>query len=313
MEHPSNSQTSSVESHPSAPTVLSQLLKRSNLLMISLVSGIVLLLFLISATVGLVGYALLNRPTAEDKIAEVDLSRYSTAVPEAITADGTIEVVEGSAPGLYKVEVDSTAQVSEISPSGQALPGGQTFSSLSILPELPTSYYENRLSKNLADNQTPSLNHDGGNEQGPQRVQFIVSENGNFHDHNLGKATFADTEIVGAAGEWQVRPWWKPAWVPQSVDCGEEGTVAIGGHVSWASRPGPFHDLGAMTAGDRIRCQSVTGEWHTYEVSEVVQVGYNDTEYYWSTRSNLNDHQLTLFSCKPEITGIIVVRAQIVG
>ena len=313
MESPSNTQPERIESPPSGPTAFSQLFTRSNLPIIALVSGIVLLLFLISATAGLVGYALINRPTAEDKIAEVDLSRFSTAIPEAITADGTAEVVEGSAPGLYKVEVDSTAQVSEISPSGQTLPGGQTFSSLSILPELPTSYYENRLSKNLADNQTPTLNHDGGDERGPQRVQFIVSENGNYHDHSLGKATFADTEIVGAAGEWQVRPWWQPAWVPQSVDCGEKGTVAIGGHVSWASRPGPFHDLGAMTAGDRIRCQSITGEWHTYEVSEVVQVGYNDTDYYWSTRSNLNDHQLTLFSCKPEITGIIVVRAQIVS
>ncbi|MFK7800743.1 MAG: class F sortase [Anaerolineae bacterium] len=289
-----------------------QIFNRSNLPIIFLISGVVLVLFFISATAGLVGYALLNRPTASDKIAEIDLSSYSSTVPVAVTANGTAEVVPGSAPGLYKIETDKTAEIQEISPAGRVLPGGQTFTSLSILPELPTSYYENRLSQNLADNPVPALSHDGGENRGPQRVQFIVSENGNLHDHTLGKATFADTEIVGAAGEWQVRPWWQPAWVPQSVDCGEEGTVAIGGHVSWASRPGPFHDLGAMTAGDRIRCQSTTGAWHTYEVSEVVQVGYNDTDYYWSTRSNLNDHQLTLFSCKPEITGIIVVRAQII-
>lgn len=291
---------------------ISQLLNRSNLPIIFLISGVVLVLFFFAATAGLVGYAMLNRPTVEDKIAEIDLSSYNSTLPEAVTANGTAEVVEGSAPGLYKVEIDKTVELDEILPAGKVLPGGQTFTSLSILPELPTSYYENRLSQNLSDNPVPSLSHDGGEDRGPQRVQFIVSENGNLHDHTLGKATFADTEIAGAAGEWQVRPWWQPAWVPQSVDCGEKGTAAIGGHVSWASRPGPFHDLGAMTAGDRIRCQATDGVWHTYEVSEVVQVGYNDTDYYWSTRSNLNDYQLTLFSCKPEITGIIVVRAQIV-
>ena len=272
------------------------------------------MLFMLSGSIGLMAYIWMNRTTTEQRIQEIDLSRFSSTLPEEIAESDNLEVIEGSAPGLYKVEIETTVEVQEISPAGRVLPGGQTFTSTSILPELPTSYYEDRLRQKLAtSNNAPALTHDGGEERGPQRVQFIISENGSFHDHSLGEATIIKTDTVGAAGEWQVRPWWRPAWVPQTVDCGEEGTVAIGGHVSWARRPGPFHDLGAMSAGDRVRCQSQDGDWFTYEVSEVVQVGYNDTEYYWSTRSNLNSKQLTLFTCKPEITGIIVVRAQIVS
>lgn len=282
---------------------------------IFLISGISLLLFMMFATAGLLGYIIINRPKTEDVAKKIDLSRISSTVPDSqIGGDnGLTKVVEGSAPGLLKVETESVAEIGEISPAGRVLPGGQTYTSLSVFPELPTSYYENRLQKNIRSNQAPpTLEHEGLTYKGPQRVQFIVGENGNLHDHTLGTASFAETEIVGASGEWQVRPWWQPGWVPQTVDCGEPGTAAIGGHVSWSSVPGPFHDLGAMTSGDRIRCQANDGSWFTYEVSEVVQIGYNNTEYYWETRSNLNDHQLTLFTCKPEITGIIVVRAQLV-
>ena len=291
---------------------------KSNFPTIALLTGVALFIFLASATVGLFTFVLMNRPTPEEKIEQVDLTGITSDIltDAASNEANGIEVVEGSAPGLFKVE--RTKESSEIvstsvAPATNVLPGKQTFTNLSILPELPSSYYENRLRKNVSSNSAPpSLEHDGLERSGPQRVQFIIGENGNLHDHNLGTASFAETEIVGAAGEWQVRPWWQPGWIPQTVDCGEQGTVAIGGHVSWQSRPGPFHDLGAMTAGDRIRCQSFTGEWFTYEVSEVVQIGYNNTDYYWETISNLNDHQLTLFTCKPEITGIIVVRAQLV-
>lgn len=287
---------------------------KSNLPLIVMIAGITLILFMISATVGLLGYMWFSQPSAAQLAQEENLAIYASNLPESIAESDGVEIVEGSAPGLYKVEVSAAAEVQEISPAGRVLPGGQTFTSASVLPELPTSYYENRLRSKLESSaDTPPLAHDGGNDRGPQRIQFIISETGSYHDHSLGDATLAQTNTVGAAGEWQVRPWWRPAWIPQTVDCGDDGTVAIGGHVSWARRPGPFHDLGAMSAGDRIRCQSQTGDWFTYEVSEVVQVGYNDTEYYWSTRSNLNSKQLTLFTCKPEITGIIVVRAQIVS
>ncbi|MEM9774265.1 MAG: class F sortase [Chloroflexota bacterium] len=287
---------------------------KSNLPLIIMISGIALMLFMISGTIGLAGYMWLNRPTPEQLAQEADLSRYASSLPEEIAESDSVKIVEGSAPGLYKVETDSIVEVQEISPAGRVLPGGQTFTSVSVLPELPTSYYESRLKSKLETSaEAPTLSHDSNNDRGPQRVQFIIGETGTYHDHSLGDATLAQTDQVGAAGEWNVRPWWRPAWIPQTVDCGEDGTVAIGGHVSWARRPGPFHDLGAMSAGDRIRCQSQDGDWFTYEVSEVVQVGYNDTEYYWSTRSNLNSKQLTLFTCKPEITGIIVVRAQIVS
>ena len=306
------------EDSPSQP-IGSWAVLKDNFPVVALVSGAALFIFMAAATVGLIGFILVNRPTQDQRLEEIDLSRITSDIqPEtAASDDAEYEVVEGSAPGLFKLErteASATEEVADIAPAGRVLPGGQTFTNISVLPELPASYYESRLRRNISASSAPppSLKHDGHEERGPQRVQFIIGETGNLHDHALGTATFAETDIVGAAGEWQVRPWWQPAWVPQTVDCGNPGTVAIGGHVSWSSVPGPFHDLGAMVAGDRIRCQAQNGSWFTYEVSEVVQIGYNNTDYYWETRSNLNEHQLTLFTCKPGITGIIVVRAQLI-
>ena len=142
-------------------------------------------------------------------------------------------------------------------------------------------------------------------------MAFTVSGSGEAHDHAVGLATYTDTNIVGAANEWQVRPWWRLGWLPTTSDCGEVGTAAIGGHVSWLDRPGPLYDLGAMQTGDIIRCQAQNGTWYTYEVYEVVQIGYENSRYYWQPPQNQWESELSLFSCKPELTGIIVVRAKL--
>ncbi len=168
-----------------------------------------------------------------------------------------------------------------------------------------------RLENNLRQSQLPSLRSMAARaSQGPRKITYEVSGSGRAHEYALGRAAYAATRVIGAAGEWQVRPWWKPGWLPASVDCGEIGVAAIAGHVSWAGRPGPFNDLGAMAAGDEIRCQAATGSWFTYQVTEVVRIDYSETDYYWRALER-GTAELSLFTCTPEITGIIVVRAHL--
>lgn len=166
-----------------------------------------------------------------------------------------------------------------------------------------------RLAANLAGQRPPSFKNAGpAGSPGPQKLE--LPGDGAPSLLSVGRATLAPTEIIGAAGEWQVRPWWNPGWLPATVDCGEIGTAAIAGHVSWAGRPGPFHRLGTLTAGDQIRCQASSGLWFTYEVTEVVRIDYTETDYYWRPLEE-NTAELTLFSCTPEISGIVVARARL--
>lgn len=169
-----------------------------------------------------------------------------------------------------------------------------------------------RLEENLRNQTVANFQKTAVRARGPLQLTYTVSGSGQAHAFTPGQATFGDTDIVGAAGEWVVRPWWKPGWVPNSADCGEVGAAAIAGHVSWAGRPGPFHDLGAMTAGDEIKCQASSGRWYTYTVTEVVRIDYSNTDYYQQPLS-ATGRELTLFSCTPEISGIVVVRASIGG
>lgn len=185
----------------------------------------------------------------------------------------------------------------------------------SLLSEpIPEDRFINRLLSNQTDSNSPDLKYqEQPQKNGPSVIEINMIGKGLAQTHQIGQATATTTDIVGAAAEWTVRPWWKPGWVPQTVDCGEEGTAAIAGHVSWGSKPGPFYSLGSMTTGDRIRCLSSEGRWHLYVVSEVVRIDYDETQYYWESRQDLNPAQLTLFTCTPEITGIIVVRAELVS
>lgn len=169
-----------------------------------------------------------------------------------------------------------------------------------------------RLEENLLEREVAMFQKSAVRPRGPRQISYTVSGSGQSHAFTPGQATFGDTDIVGAAGEWVVRPWWKPGWVPNSADCGEVGTAAVAGHVSWAGRPGPFHDLGAMSTGDEITCQASSGRFYTYTVTEVVRIDYSNTDYYHQSSSE-SGRELTLFSCTPEISGIVVVRAKIGG
>jgi hypothetical protein len=141
---------------------------------------------------------------------------------------------------------------------------------------------------------------------GPSQIRIGTSS------HSLGIAALTAPSLPGAAGEWTVRVWFRPAWIPDSVDCGQPGTTAIAGHVSWYGQPGPFHDLGAVTVGETVDCLAQDGRWYTYTVVEAVRVPYEDTRYYWRAPDGDYESVLSLFTCTPELDGIIVIRALLI-
>ena len=221
------------------------------------------------------------------------------------------EVVAGPVNGSGAV----LTAVPTATPFPEQAAGTAGFAPKGVSAGIPPEKFINRLLSNtetVADGSIPQLAHNAEPQnKGPLQVEFTVSANGRTHSHSVGRATSTTTDIVGAAAEWQIRPWWRPGWVHQTVDCGEVGTASIGGHVSWGSKPGPFYHLGALNEGDLIRCLSSDALWYQYRVTEVVRIDYSETEFYWQSRSDLHPKQLTLFSCTPEITGIVVVRAEL--
>lgn len=235
------------------------------------------------------------------------LLTFETVLEEPNLESVVAGPVSGSGPVLTAVP---TATPFPERPSGSA-----GFAPKGISAGIPSEKFIERLLSNtttVSESAIPQLTHNvEPQKKGPLQVEFTISANGRTHSHSVGRATSTTTDIVGAAAEWQVRPWWRPGWVHQTVDCGEEGTASIGGHVSWGSKPGPFYYLGALNEGDIIRCLSSDALWYQYRVTEVVRIDYSETEFYWQSRSDLHPKQLTLFSCTPEITGIVVVRAEL--
>lgn len=141
---------------------------------------------------------------------------------------------------------------------------------------------------------------------GPMQIRYGDRE------HTVGVATITKPSLRGAAGEWVARVWFRPAWLPDTVDCGQRGTTAIAGHVSWYGRPGPFDNLGTLSIGESIECLDSDGDWHIYQVVEAVRIPYEDTSYYWQLPNPGEGSVLSLYSCTPELDGIIVVRALLV-
>lgn len=149
-------------------------------------------------------------------------------------------------------------------------------------------------------------------QRGPQAVRFTA--NGNYIESDVNVAQFVSTDVLGAAGEWFVRPWWRLGWIPETADCGEAGTSAIAGHVSWYAQPGPLSELASLVEGDTIECQDRLGEWHQYVVTQRWRTDYNDTDsYYLPPQEGEAVSVLSLYTCTREITGISVIRAELLG
>lgn len=144
----------------------------------------------------------------------------------------------------------------------------------------------------------------------PQQIRYTIGET--QYQWPLAVARLVDADLEGVAKVWRVPNWRRPAWIPQSTDCGlSTGQTIIAGHVSWLeAKQGPFHDLGGIEEGAEIECMGANGRWVTYRVVERYITRYQDTQTYWGEVTETP--QLILYTCTPEITGIIVVRAVLI-
>ncbi|MCP4427714.1 MAG: class F sortase [Chloroflexi bacterium] len=207
------------------------------------------------------------------------------------------------------VRADSylTPNLDTTSPSLSLLGASQALSA--ALPDLSNETDALLPESHLTNAPLPQfVAHSLSTVRGPQSIRLPSESDGGYEEHLVSVASFSsDTDVSGAAGEWRVIPWWQPGWIPESVDCGEPGNAIIAGHVSWYKRPGPFQYLGALTEGGRIDCQAQTGEWHSYVISSVVRIEYADTSSYWGGDDETKT--LTLYTCTPEITGILMLTA----
>jgi sortase A len=84
-----------------------------------------------------------------------------------------------------------------------------------------------------------------------------------------------------------------PSHWPGTAVPGGFGNVVVAGHRS--SHSAPFHDLGALQAGDAIILRDTVGRAFTYRVTEQFVVSPNAM---WITDQQPG-HTLTLFTCHP--------------
>ena len=74
-------------------------------------------------------------------------------------------------------------------------------------------------------------------------------------------------------GTMEVPPRGFPAgWYTGAPTPGQLGPAIIVGHVDWAGRPGVFHDLGTVRAGDEVDVARADGTTAVFRVREVEQV-----------------------------------------
>ena len=150
----------------------------------------------------------------------------------------------------------------------------------------------------------------GWHGRGPSLLSFVTAAGEqNFADLQVALRGAA-AEVRGVARQWEVAVWSQPAWLPGET-CGDEGVVLVGGHVSWYGRDGPFATLGTIEMGSEVGCVA-GGETFVYVVESAFVVPYSDTVVYRRPLAGATS-TLVLFSCTPEVDGIVVVKARIEG
>lgn len=89
--------------------------------------------------------------------------------------------------------------------------------------------------------------------------------------------------------------------------CGEPGNTIIVGHSVWYEESGVFAPLLNVEAGEIIRCVNSDGQAYVYRVERKWEAPYEDGS--WLTQKQTSD-LLTLYTCRLDLTGLIIVQAK---
>lgn len=89
--------------------------------------------------------------------------------------------------------------------------------------------------------------------------------------------------------------------------CGQPGNTIIVGHSVWYDDSGVFAPLLAVEPGQFIRCKNDDGREYVYQVQRKWEAPYEDGS--WLSQAQTDD-LLTLYTCRLDLTGLVIVQAQ---
>ena len=90
---------------------------------------------------------------------------------------------------------------------------------------------------------------------------------------------------------------------------GEAGNVIIAGHSVWFDVEEVFYRISELQRGDLIIGQNSDGSQSTYRVTRKWETGYHNTDW---LSADATEPTLTLYTCKHDLTGLVVVQAIII-
>ena len=89
--------------------------------------------------------------------------------------------------------------------------------------------------------------------------------------------------------------------------CGEPGNTIIVGHSVWYEESGIFEPLLDVQPGQLVNCTNDDGQVYTYQITRKWDSPYEDGS--WLTQEQPDD-LLTLYTCRLDLTGLVVVQAK---
>lgn len=200
-------------------------------------------------------------------------------------------------PALTKTEIRSVSPSGEVAVASANAVGG---SSISVTPTAPPTL--RRWSRPTA---TPMPIQDATGEAAPAEVQELERrgpQSLTLWDRTEVEVMPAQRKWVDGVYRWTI-PDWLAGWHSDSDDCGD-GLTLIGGHVSYSGRAGIFGDLPTVGEDDLVTCTDWEGKFHRYQPVDYLMVTAETKSQQWAG----DGIDLILYTCTPELDGMIVIR-----
>lgn len=90
---------------------------------------------------------------------------------------------------------------------------------------------------------------------------------------------------------------------------GETGNVIIAGHSVWYDVEEVFYRISGLQRGDLLIGQNSDGSQSVYRVTKQWETDYHDADWLSTVTT---EPTLTLYTCKHDLTGLVVVQATII-
>lgn len=106
--------------------------------------------------------------------------------------------------------------------------------------------------------------------------------------------------------QWEV-PRYEAGQHNTSPACGRPGNTILAGHSIWYDEQGVFEPLLRVAEEQIIRCENDDGRRYNYRVVRKWESPYEDGSW---LNQNSQEDLLTLYTCRLDLTGLVVVQAE---